>query len=84
MNTVYTIARNSWGVDTNEQEAAVSEYAREKIQAYCDERGYEVEVKVVPETLSFNNKSAGDQEIIDELDGVIERNWVTWLEEAIS
>lgn len=83
--TVFSITNGPdyWAECTDEEIALAVQHQRERVEEYCQEQGYDVEIRVVPETTSWNNRSYGDEAVIEDLNHHIERHWVDWLEEAL-
>jgi hypothetical protein len=85
-NTVFTVptGQDYYGDATVEEAQNAAEFGKRMIAAYCDERGYDVEFRIVPEATSYNNRSHGDEEIIAELDNYVEQNWEAWTEASLT
>jgi len=52
-----------------------------EINKYAKLYDLDVEVQLVPETLSRGNRSSGDLYTIEELDDLCERNWTKWIKQ---
>lgn len=82
MKTTYKVSAEAevyGGECTDEQAQAFAEAIQDKIIEYADQKGISVEVEIVPETNSYNNRSTGDPDLIAELDELVEINWTDWV-----
>ena len=82
--TIYRIPVDPeyYGPYTSDEEAL--ECARiiaGEIDKYAKLYDLDVEVQLVPETLSRGNRSSGDLYTIEELDDLLQRNWTEWIKQ---
>lgn len=74
MTTRYTIPTDAdyWGGHNTPDidGEAVAKFIAKLLEKYCERNGYEVEIDLVPETYSYNNRPDGDEQIIEELQAI--------------
>jgi len=79
--TIYSIPTDPtyYGdVLSNVDGQVVAQTIADHVAHYAQEQGWNIETRLVPETISHNNQSTGDEDIIAELDYWVERNWTDW------
>jgi len=59
---------------TEEQALSMAEIISQRVR----EKYPEVTVELVPEVFSWNNRSMGDETIVNEIEGFVEDNWTDW------
>jgi hypothetical protein len=71
MTTRYTIPTDAdyWGGrnDINVDGEAVAKFVAALLEKYCQFNGYNVEIDLVPETMSYGNRASGNDTLIEEL-----------------
>ncbi len=50
-----------------------------QLKSYISANGLYARVAIVPEKRSICNYSAGDLDVIAELDDLVEKNWIDWI-----
>jgi len=78
--TIYRVTSesDSYGPDCADP-MACARAIQDNLIEYANKRGYQVEVEIVDETESFNNRSKGNAELIAELGELVELNWPDWV-----